>query len=245
MADATAGCLAGRVALITGASRGIGAAVAKRLAAAGAHTVLAARTVGGLEEVNDEICRRGGSATLVPIDLRNATLIDQLGAALFERYGKLDILVANAAILESLGPVAHSDVGHWERVMSVNLMANYRLIRSLDPLLRASDAGRAIFVTADAARRATAYWAPYAVSKAALETLVLTYAAELTKSPVRVNLIDPGTVATALRARAFPGEDPATLPTPDQVTDAFLALADPACQTHGEIITVTRPAPIS
>ncbi len=228
--------LQGRVALITGASRGIGAAVAKRFAAEGAHVVLVARTVGGLEEIDDAIQAAGGSATLVPLDLREFEQIDRLGAALYERHGKLDILVGNAAKLGVLSPLGHIDPPVWEEVMAVNVTANWRLIRSMDPLLRAADAGRAIFVTSGVANGVFPYWGAYAASKAALEMMVRTYAGETAKTRVRVNLVDPGTVRTAMRAQAFPGEDPMSLPHPDEIARHFVALASPDCTEHGKIV---------
>ncbi|NYZ12258.1 SDR family NAD(P)-dependent oxidoreductase [Azospirillum sp. RWY-5-1] len=229
--------LSGRVALITGASRGIGAAVAKRFAAEGAHVILTARTVGGLEEVDDAIrTATGQSATLVPLDLRKTDQIDQLGYSIYERFQRLDILVGNAGVLETLGPVAQFEPKLWDRVMTVNVTANYRLIRTADRLLRASDAGRAIFVTSGAAQAPYPYWGPYAASKAALEMLVRSYAMEIASSNLRVNLIDPGIVATKMRVQAFPGEDQSTLTQPDAITDAFVALAEPACTRHGEIV---------
>ena len=235
---APAGRLAGRIALVTGASRGIGAAVARRFAGEGAHVVLAARTVGGLEEADDAIRAEGGSATLVPIDLRDFAKIDELAAALRDRYGRLDILVGNAGELGMFSPLGHIPPALWAEIMDLNLTANWRLIRALDPLLRAAPAGRAIFVTSGAARANLAYWGPYAVSKAGLEMLVRVYAAEIARTPVRANLLDPGTVRTRLRARAFPGEDPASLAPPESVTDAFLALALPECERNGEIVGV-------
>lgn len=229
--------LSGRVALITGASRGIGAAVAKRFAAEGAHVILTARTVGGLEEVDDAIrTATGQSATLVPLDLRKTDQIDQLGYSIYERFKRLDILVGNAGVLEALGPVAQFEPKLWDRVMTVNVTANYRLIRTADRLLRASDAGRAIFVTSGAAQAPYPYWGPYAASKAALEMLVRSYAMEIASSNLRVNLIDPGIVATKMRVQAFPGEDQSTLTHPEAITDAFVALAEPACTRHGEIV---------
>lgn len=230
------GELSGRVALITGASRGIGAAVAKCFAAEGAHVVLVARTVGGLEEIDDVIQEAGGSATLVPLDLKEFEQIDRLGAALYERYGKLDVLVGNAGALGVLSPMGHIDPTVWEEVMAINVTANWRLIRSLDPLLRQSDAGRAIFVTSGVASGVFPYWGAYAASKAALEMMVRTYAGEMTKTNVRVNLLDPGAVRTAMRAQAFPGENPMTLPHPDQIAPRFLELAVPACRKHGDIL---------
>jgi NAD(P)-dependent dehydrogenase (short-subunit alcohol dehydrogenase family) len=230
--------LEGRVAVITGASRGIGAAVAKRFAAEGAHLILVARTVGGLEEIDDEVKKLGGSATLCPFDLTDYGAIDRLGAAIFERWKKLDILVANAGMLGTLTPLAHIKPKEWDQVLAVNLTANWRLIRSLDPLLRAAPAGRAIFVTSGAAQGMRAYWGTYAVSKAALEMLATTYAAETQKTNLRVNLIDPGRTRTGMRAAAYPGEDPQTLPPPEHVTDLMLELASPECTKHGERITV-------
>ena len=231
------GRLAGRIAVITGASRGIGAAVARRFAAEGAHVVLLARTVGGLEEVDDAIRAAGGTpATLVPQDLREFDALDRLGASLYERFKRVDILVGNAGVLGSLGPAGHIRPDDWAEVMDVNLTANWRLIRSLDPLLRQSDAGRAIFVTSGAAAQAHAYWGAYAVSKAALEMLVRTYAAELGKTTVRANLIDPGALRTTMRAKAFPGEDPESLPAPESVTDLFVELALPSCARNGEVV---------
>jgi NAD(P)-dependent dehydrogenase (short-subunit alcohol dehydrogenase family) len=237
---ATTGRLAGRIALVTGASRGIGAAVARRFAGEGAHVVLAARTVGGLEEVDDAIRASGGSATLVPLDLRDFAKIDELAAALRERYRRLDILVGNAGELGMFSPLAHISPGMWAEIIDLNLTANWRLIRAMDPLLRAAQAGRAIFVTSGAARSTYAYWGPYAVSKAGLEMLVRIYAAEVAKTGVRANLIDPGVVRTRLRTRAFPGEDPNLLPPPESVADAFLDLASPECTLNGELVTAGR-----
>ncbi len=230
------GSFAGKVALITGASRGIGAAVAERFAREGAHVVLAARTVGGLEEVDDAVRAAGGSATLVPLDLRDFIKIDELAAALLDRWGRLDILVGNAAEFGVFSPLGHIDPGTWTEVVDLNLTANWRLIRAMDPLLRAASAGRAIFVTSGIARGVFPYWGPYAISKAGLEMLVKIYAGEIAKTRVRANLIDPGIVRTRLRARAFPGEDPSRLPSPESVADAFLALALPECTRNGEVV---------
>lgn len=228
--------LAGRLALVTGASRGIGAAVARRFAAEGAHVILLARTVGGLEELDDEIRGAGGNATLVPLDLRDFDKIDQMGGALYQRFGKLDVLVGNAGVLGTLSPTGHVMPQTWQEVMDVNLTANWRLIRSLDPLLRRSETGRAIFTTCAAAREARPYWGPYAASKAALETMVRIYAGEVEKTPIRVNLIDPGIVRTKLRLQGFPAEDRARLAAPEDVTEPFVALAEPLCTHHGEIL---------
>ena len=230
------GRLAGRVALVTGASRGIGAAVARRFAAEVAHVVLVARTVGGLEEVDDQVRERGGSATLVPMDLTDFDAIDRLGAALFERYGKLDVMVGNAGMLGTLTPIPQVKPVEWTQVLDVNLTANWRLIRVMDPLLRAAEAGRAMFVTSSVGHSTRAYWATYAVSKAALEAMVGIYAAELHKTNLKVNLVDPGRVRTAMRAKAYPGEDPMTLRTPDEITEVFVELAEAACSRHGETV---------
>jgi NAD(P)-dependent dehydrogenase (short-subunit alcohol dehydrogenase family) len=228
--------LAGRIAVITGASRGIGAAVAKRYAAEGAHVVLIARTVGGLEELDDAIKVAGGSATLVPLDLRELDRVDALGPSLYQRFGKLDILVGNAGALGTLGPLSHHDAKLWDEALTINVTANWRLIRTLEPLLRRSDAGRAIFVTSGAAQKAQPFWGAYATSKAALEAMVKTWAAELAKTPVRVNLLSPGPIRTAMRAQAFPGEDPASLRPPEAITESFVALALPSCTSTGEVV---------
>jgi NAD(P)-dependent dehydrogenase (short-subunit alcohol dehydrogenase family) len=228
--------LTGKIALITGASRGIGAAVALGIARAGAHVVLAARTIGGLEEVDDAIRAAGGTATLVPVDLRDFIKIDELAAALMDRYARLDILVGNAGEFGIFSPLGHIAPALWDAVVNLNLTANWRLIRAMDPLLRAAPAGRAIFVTSGIGRDSLAYWGPYAISKAALEMLVKIYAAEIAKTKVRANLIDPGAQRTRLRARAFPGEDPASLPLPESVTDLFLTLASPECALNGETV---------
>lgn len=228
--------LDGRIAIITGASRGLGAAVARLFASQGAHVVLTARTTGGLEETDDAIRAAGGAATLVPLDLREFDQIDRMGAAIAERFGRLDILVGNAAVLGVLGPTGHMTPEVWQEVMDVNVTANWRLIRSFDPLLRESDAGRAIFVTSGVTSGVFPYWSAYAASKAALETLVCTYAGEVEKTNIHVNLLDPGIVATAMRATAFPGEDPATLAQPEDIAPAFLDLALPSCRKQGQVI---------
>jgi len=227
--------LVDRIALVTGASRGIGAAVALALAKAGAHVVAVARTVGGLEELDDAVRAAGGTATLVPLDLRDYDGIDQLGAALNERYRKLDVLVGNAAVIGALSPLGHVEPKAWEEVMAVNVTANWRLIRSMDPLLRASDAGRAVFISSGAASAALAYWGPYGLSKAALEMLARTYAAETAGTPVRVNLVNPGPTRTKMRASAFPGEDPSTLDTPEQVAEKILLLCLPSFRDTGKL----------
>jgi NAD(P)-dependent dehydrogenase (short-subunit alcohol dehydrogenase family) len=231
------GRLSGKVALITGASRGIGAAVAERLAREGAHLVLIGRTVGGLEETDDRVRAAGGSATLVPFDLREFIKIDELAAALYERYGRLDILVGNAGEFGVFSPLGHIDPALWSEVVDLNLTANWRLIRAMDPLLRAAEHGRAVFVTTALAREALPYYGPYAVSKAALEAMVRIYAGEVARTRVRANLLDPGIVRTRLRARIFPGEDPATVPSSVSIADAFLPLVLEECERNGEIIT--------
>jgi NAD(P)-dependent dehydrogenase (short-subunit alcohol dehydrogenase family) len=234
-----AGRLAGKVALITGASRGIGAAVAEAYAREGAHLVLAARTVGGLEEVDDKIRAAGGTATLVPLDLRDFIKIDELAAAIYQRFQRLDILVGNAAEFGTFSPLGHIDPKLWGEIIDLNLTANWRLIRAMDPLLRAAPHGRAIFVTSGIARSPRAYWGPYAVSKAGLEVLVRTYAAEIEKTNVRANLIGPGVVRTRLRARVFPGEDPMELPPPESVAEAFVELALDSCARNGEVVSAS------
>ncbi len=230
--------LTDRIALITGASRGIGHATALLFAREGAHVLLLARTQKSLEEVDDAIKAEGGKATLIPLDLEDGATIDALGPSLYERFGRLDIFVGNAGILGGLRPLTHVPSEIWERVLAVNLTANWRLIRTLDPLLRLSDAGRVVFVTSSrVARDGRAYWAPYSVSKAALEALAKTYANETADSSIKVNLVDPGATATRMRAEAFPGEDPSALNTPEQVAEVILQLALPEstanCRTLG------------
>ena len=230
------GRLRDRVALITGASRGIGAAVAKRFAAEGAHVILVARTVGGLEEVDDEIKALGGTATLVPCDLTEFERVDTLGPPLLERFGRLDIFVGNAASLGIMTPLIQYDAKAWAGVFDANVHANWRLMRVVEPLLRLSDAGRAILVTSAAARQPKAYWGAYAVSKAALEMMVTCWAAETEQTNMKINLLDPGATRTSMRAEAYPGEDPATLKTPEDITGYFVDLAAPECARHGEIV---------
>jgi NAD(P)-dependent dehydrogenase (short-subunit alcohol dehydrogenase family) len=230
-----AGRLEGRIALVTGASRGLGASAAVALAKEGAHIIATARTEGGLTELDDAIKAVGGSATLVPVDIRDFEAIDRLGAAIFERWKKLDILVGNAGVLGKLTPMAHVDQKTWDEVMAVNVTANYRLIRSMDVLLRQSDAGRAVFVTSGLAHRCWAYWGPYSISKAALEAMVKTYAAETATTNLRVNCFSPGATRTGMRAKAMPGEDPMSLPHPDEVAEQIVPMCEAAFSDHGGV----------
>ncbi|MFD0987173.1 SDR family NAD(P)-dependent oxidoreductase [Methyloligella solikamskensis] len=223
-----------RIALVTGASRGIGRAVAEAYAAEGAHVLLLARKQESLEPVDDAIRAKGGVASIIPLDLGSNKRVDALGPALYERFGHLDILVANAGVLGGLSPLAHTPDVNWDRTIGINLNANWRLIRTLDPLLKRSDAGRCIFVTSHVAHSARAYWAPYSVSKAALEALALTYANETAETPIKVNLLDPGAVATDMRAEAYPGEDPASLKTAESLAESFIKLAEPTWTETGQ-----------
>jgi len=227
-----------KLALVTGASRGLGRAVGKALAREGAHVILAARREGSLEDVDDEIRAAGGSATLVKLDLTAADKIDALGPTIYERWGKLDILVANAGMLGPLSPLPHISDDAWANVMAVNLTANFRLIRTLDPLLRHADAGRAVFVSSGAAAARHAYWGPYAVSKAGLEALVKTYAREIANTNVRANIINPGPVRTEMREQAFPGEDPMTLRPAEEVAELFLDAVDVTCTENGHVFNL-------
>lgn len=231
------GHLQGRVAFVTGASRGIGAELAKGLAGQGAHVVLAARTVGGLEEVDDAIQAAGGTATLLPLNLAATDKLTALGPTLLERFGRVDIFVGNAAMLGDLTPISQYEPRQWDEVINTNLNANQRLIRTLDPLLRASNAGRAVFLTSGVARAPNAYWGAYAVSKAGLECMVKIYAAETAKTNLRVNLLDPGIVRTAMRAKAFPGEDQSQLNPPSAVLPTLLDMVMPNYTGHGQIVT--------
>ncbi len=227
--------LEGRVAVVTGASRGIGYFAAKKLAEEGAHIIAVARTVGGLEELDDEIQQVGSSATLVPLDLTDFDAIDRLGAAIFERWKKLDILVGNAGILGPTSPLGHVDPKKLDDVMKINVTANWRLLRSLDPLLRQSDAGRAVFLTSSASQRCRAYWGPYSISKAALEALVHTYVNETRKTNVKSMLVNPGATRTGMRAKAMPGEDPMTLPHASEVSDDIVRFCLPESEENGRI----------
>ncbi len=232
--------LSGRVALVTGASRGIGYHVAQQLGAAGAHVIAVARTTGGLEELDDDIRKAGGSATLVPLDLADMDGIDRLGGAIHERWGKLDILVANAAMLGIISPLGHIEAKVFDKVMALNVTATWRVMRSVEPLLRASDAGRAVVLSSAAAHSCRPFWGPYSASKAAVEALARTWAAELASTPVRINIVDPGVSRTAMRAQAMPGENPLTLPTPAETAAAILPLLSPQLADTGRLFVVPR-----
>jgi NAD(P)-dependent dehydrogenase (short-subunit alcohol dehydrogenase family) len=227
--------LADRIALVTGASRGIGYATARALARAGAHVVAVARTVGGLEELDDAIRALGGSATLVPLDMRDHDGIARLAAALDERYRRLDVLIGNAGIGGPSSPLTHVEPMAWDDVIAINVTANWQLIRHFEPLLRAATAGRAVFISSGAAHNARAYRGPYGVSKAALEALARTFAAETATTNIRVNLFNPGPTRTRLRAAAMPGEDPMTLPTAEEVAEKIVALALPEVTDTGKL----------
>jgi NAD(P)-dependent dehydrogenase (short-subunit alcohol dehydrogenase family) len=213
-----------RIALVTGASRGIGYATARALARSGAHVVAVARTQGGLEELDDDIRNDGGSATLVPLNLTDFDGIARLAVALHERHGRLDILVGNAGVAGPSSPLGHIEMKPWNDVMAINVSANFQLIRCMEPLLKRSDAGRAVFVTSAEASKATAYLGPYAASKAALETLARAWAQETASTKLRVNLFNPGPVRTRMRATVFPGEDPLTLVPPEQVAESIVPM---------------------
>jgi NAD(P)-dependent dehydrogenase (short-subunit alcohol dehydrogenase family) len=227
--------LAGRIALVTGASRGIGAATALRLGQAGAHVVAVARTVGGLEELDDAIRAAGGGTTLVPLDVTDFDGLARLAGALYERYQRLDILVGNAGIVGPSSPLDHIQPEDWDAVMKVNVTANWHLIRAMDALLRRSDAGRAVFLSSGAAHNMRAYRGLYSTSKAALEALARTYAAETEKTSVRVNLFNPGPTRTRMRAQVMPGEDPMTLPPPEAVAEKIIELCVPRFTETGRL----------
>lgn len=235
--------MSARIALVTGASRGIGRAVAIELARLGWRVVATARAQKALEKLDDEIKALGGEATLVPLDLRDLDGIDRLGGALFERFGKLDGLAACAGVLGSLTPAHQASPALMDEVMTVNFTANWRLIRALHPLLRASEAGRAVFLSSSAARNPKAYWGPYGASKAALETLVASYAAECAVTPIRANLFNPGPTRTAMRAKAYPGEDPLTLPTPEEVAPAIVEMLAAEYGENGQAVGFNKLRP--
>ncbi len=227
--------LAGRIALVTGASRGIGRAAALAFANAGAHVVALARTSGALEELDDEIQGIGGSTTLVPVDLSDAAAIEKLGPALLQRWGKLDILLANAGILGPLTPLTHASPKEWAKVFETNVTANWRLIKSVEPALQASDAGRVIVMSSGAAHKCLAYWGPYSISKAAVEAMARTYAAETVTTPLKVMIVNPGPLRTRMREEAMPGEDPLTLKTPEELAPHLIRLASPDWSETGKI----------
>ncbi len=229
--------MTGRVALVTGASRGLGYAICKKLAAEGAHVIAVARTQGGLEDLDDEIRQAGGACTIVPMDLQTPDGIEKLADVVAGRWGKLDALVVNAGVLGMLTPTAQLSAKVWNQVLSINLIAPARFIRAFEPLLRESDAGRAVFTTSGVgSRRAKAYWAAYGASKAGLDNLVMAWAEELSGGSVKANLVNPGTVRTRMRAQAAPGEDPMSLPHPDDIAPVFANLCHPSETRSGEII---------
>lgn len=230
--------LEGKIALVTGASRGIGYFTALELAKAGAHVIACARTVGGLEDLDDAIKAVGGSATLVPFDLADMEAIDRLGGSIFERWGKLDILVANAGVLGVISPIGHIEAKVFEKVMNINVTATWRLIRSVDPLLTRSEDGRAVIMSSGAAHKCRPFWSAYSASKAAVEALARTWAGETQSTPLRITSVDPGATRTAMRAQAAPGEDPATLPHPSEVAKAILPLVGPGVTETGKLFIV-------
>lgn len=229
-----------RIALVTGASRGIGKAVAIELVRRGWRIIAIARAQKALEQLDDRIRDMGGEATLIPLDLRDLNAIDQLAAPLFERFGKIDGLAACAGVLGSLTPAHQATPGIMDETITVNFLANQRLIRALHPLLRESDAGRAVFVTSGASKNPKAYWGPYAASKAALDALVTSYAAELNVTPIRANLFNPGPTRTAMRQKAFPGEAPMTLPTPEDVAPSLVDMLEPGYTQNGVWVQFER-----
>ena len=229
----------GRLALITGASAGLGRALALALAKGGAHVIAIARNQGGLEKLDDEIRALGGEATLVPLDITKGDGLDELGGVIFERWKKLDILVANAAMLGTMGPLAHVKPADWDAVIKTNITANFRLIRSFDVMLRAADAGRMVFISSHITQVKRAYWGPYATSKAAVEAMATTYAMETSKPGLKVNVIVPGAMRTAMRAEAYPGEDPGTLPAPEEIAPFILQALRPDFTKTGERLTIS------
>ena len=233
--------LRNKIALITGASRGIGAAVAKQFAKEGAQLILVARSSADLERIDDEVHKYGPPALLVPFDLTDLPRIDDLAKSIAERFGRLDILIGNAGILGGLTPLTHTPPSVWHQVMTLNLHANWHLLRACEPLLIKAHDARLVFVTSGVTARPYPYWGAYAVSKAALETMVKTYAEEIKHTAFKVNLVKPGSTRTGMRAEAMPGEDPMTLPTPEDITEVFVRLSEPACHWHGEILSAHDP----
>lgn len=229
--------LNGKIALVTGASRGIGAQIAIKYAQEGAHLIIAARTSSALEKTDDAIKEVGGTCTIVPVDLTDYEKIDQLGSLIYERFGKLDILVGNAAQLGHLSPMHQIDPSSWERIISLNLTANFRLLRSMHPLLRVSESGRAIFVTSSVANADSPFWGAYAVSKAALEKMVKTYALEVNHTNIKVNIVDPGQVCTNMLSEAMPGIDMSSVTKPEDVTDVFVDIAEDSFEKNGQFFS--------
>jgi NAD(P)-dependent dehydrogenase (short-subunit alcohol dehydrogenase family) len=227
----------GKIALVTGASRGLGRALAKALARQGAHVVALARTKGAIEELDDEIRAEGGHASLLTLDLSAPSQIDFLGPTLHQRWQRLDIFAACAGVLGPLSPLGHISEADWSQTLAVNLTANWRLLRTLDPILRLSAAGRVLFITSGAGQRCRAYWGPYSVSKAGLDALAKTYAHEVSSTAIRVNLLDPGKMRTRMRAEAYPGEDPSLLPPPEAVVPLALSLLGEETTANGELFT--------
>lgn len=227
--------LSSRIAIVTGASRGIGYATARALARAGAHVIAVARTQGGLEELDDDIRKDGGTATLVPLDITDSDGIARLGAALHERHGKLDILIGNAGVAGTSTPLGHLDPKLWDTAFAVNVTANFQLIRCMEPLLQKSDAGRAVFITSGIAHKVFAYMGPYAASKAALDALVRVWANETATTPIRVNLFSPGPIRTRMRATVMPGEDPMILDTPEQAAEFIVPMCAPSWTETGKL----------
>jgi NAD(P)-dependent dehydrogenase (short-subunit alcohol dehydrogenase family) len=241
----TAKPLASRIALVTGASRGIGYATARALARAGAHVIAVARTQGGLEELDDTIRKDGGTATLVPLDMTDLDGIARLGAALNERHGKIDVLIGNAGMAGTSSPLGHTDPKFWDNVMAVNVTANFQLIRCMEPLLKESDAGRAVFITSGIAHKANAYMGPYAASKAALDALVRVWANETASTKIRANLFSPGPIRTRMRATVMPGEDPMILDTPKQVAEYIVPMCLPSWTESGKMFDYPSKALMS
>ena len=229
--------LSGRLVLVTGATRGIGRAVAVAAARAGAELIITGRTIGALEEVDDEIGAAGGTATIVQLDMTDFPAIPRLAAAIASRWQRLDGFVANAGMLPALTPVGHVTEEAWNDSMAVNLTGQWHMIRAFDPLLRAAPAGRAILVSSGAAVGSRPFWGPYAAAKAGLEALGRSWAGESEQTNLRINIMNPGGTATKMRASAFPGENPATLPTPEDIAPAFLSLLSDDCQHHGELVS--------
>ena len=230
------GDLSGKLVLVTGATRGIGRAVAVAAAQAGAELIITGRTVGALEEVDDAVRAVGGHATMVELDMKDTPAIPRLAAAIAERWGRLDGFVANAAMLAALTPITHLTPEAWDESIAVNLTGQWHMIRAFDPLLRAAPAGRAVLVTSGAAVGSRPFWGPYAASKAGLEAIGRSWAGESEQTNLRINMLNPGGTATKMRASAFPGENPETLPMPEAIAPAFLALLAEDCQLHGELV---------